>query len=398
MTKKYVRVSCTVCLRTADRIYDPSRVVPDRCTITLRCQGRLFPVDYVSNAQITSLPAPGVEDWYPRNRSFAQGSSTQDVELINTASGSLAQVVLALRLTAAPPDSSLAMLTLKSRQDVPKAFKQFTYNREVSFTSISGADDTSSKKVLRYSTSGTDADIIEVYVNGVKLQQGTLPGEYQVFSGSGSSAAPNSILFNSPVEVAATTQVDVIVSKQQVADTFKLGFIRNIDDDSRNLQEGWNNISHIDRIDETGTNARYYLFTLDLADQQLPVNLILSPVGNVFVYPTANDSVLPPPVAPIEVVPQTAALMLFCRAPYTKVDRYLSTVAQLSDLDENRDYLKLAPSNDDQLLLITKSSLKTIFPPMVPATFNQEKTIQTVSEGQSEQLVVDGSVIVGPDV
>ncbi len=358
----------------------------------------MFPVDYVSNAQITSLPAPGVEDWYPRNKSFEQGTRTQDTELVNTASGSLGQVVLGLRLAAPPPNSSLAMLTLQARQDVPKAFKQFTYQREVSFTSISGADDTTSAKVLRYSTTGVDPDIVEVYINGTKLEMGVLPGQYQVYNGSGSPAAPNSIYFNSPVEVESTTQVDVIVSKFMVANTYKIAFIRNIDDDSRNLNEGWNNVSYVDRIDETGANARYYLFTLDLADSQFPVNLILSPTGNVFVYPTTDDAMLPPPLSPVEVLPQEAVLMLFSRAPYTKVDRYLSTVCQLSDLDETRDYLKLTPSDDGQLMLITKSSLKTIFPPLVPTTFNQEKTIQTVSAGQSEQLVVDGSVIVGPDV
>lgn len=387
--KKYLRFSCTVCKREVDKLVDNSRFVPDKCTITLSCQGRLVPVEYKSDGQITATPEIGVTDWYPRGSTLVQSTPISEPRLIDTSTGSFQQLVLAVKLSADPPSTSTAKLTLQTRAEAPKDFKSYVYRRETEFSTISGVEDGISKKTLKFKVWGTDPDEVSVYLNGVKLQEGTGPSDYQLDDGTPTPPAPsNTIKFNSPILPVGTFQVEVVVSKPQPAITRELTFNRNSDNEARLASGSWENVSHIERISSTGAAERFYLFTYDVkSNPDLTRNTILFPTGSVLVN-TGSSSI---------TASLADCLFLLSRKPYTKVDRYPDISTRLSDLDASRDYLKYVEVNGVLSLMLTETSLFTHFPPSVVYKFNPENTIKVAVAGDEEQLVVDGKLIVGPD-
>lgn len=383
--KKYVRLYCNTCQRTTDKLVDNTRAVPDRCTITLNCQGRLFPAEYRSNGEITAAPEVGITDWYPRGSIVSTGSTIEAVEFIDTATGDLKQVVLGIKLAAAPAGNATATLNLAARSDTPKEYKQYIYRRETEFSTISGVEDGIAQKTLRFKTwDPMDPDIVEVYLNGAKIEEGTDPDQFQVDDGSANPPAPsNTIKFNTPVLPIGTYQVDVIVSKAQIADVYTLDFVRNQEDPNRT--GAWDNVSYVERFNGTAWD-KFYLFTLDLAEDTslLKKDTILYPEGGVFVSGVAT-------------IPLENIVFFLARKPFTKVDRYPDISVPLDTLGPDRDYLKYHLVDGALALQVTDTSLTTFFPPSRLTKFDTEGTLKTAVAGEDEQLVVDGSVIVGPD-
>ena len=383
--KKYVRLLCDTCQRTADRAVDNSRVTPDRCTITLNCQGRLFPVEYRSNGEITTAPKVGTTDWYPRGQTLtsAGASAVRAPNFINTSTGSLKQVVLGVRLPSDPAPTAKATLNLASRAEKPKEYKQYIFRKSTEFSTISGVEDGISKKTLRFTAWGANPDIVEVYLNGAKAELGTAPDQFQVDDGSANPPAPsNTIKFNTPVLPVGTYQIDVIVSKAQASDVYTLEFTRNQEDPNRN--GAWDNVSFVERFNGA-TWDKFFLFTLDLAeDTVLKKDSILFPEGSVFVDGAGS-------------VPLADCVMFLARKPFTKVDRYPDISVPLDTLGPDRDYFKYHLADGELALQVTDTSLQTFFPPSRVSKFDTEGTIKTIVAGNTEQLVVDGSVIVGPD-
>jgi hypothetical protein len=394
--KKYLRLSCSVCKRYADRLVDLTRVVPDRCTITLDCQGRLYPIEYRSDGQITAAPATGVTDWYQRTVSSAASPTLPSIALadqasVATSTGSLGQLVLALATPTMPPFGATAVINFAARNDTPKAFKQFSYVEQIAFTLISGIEDAAAKKNLKFNTyTGSDPDIVEVYVNGAKRTQGLLPENYQVFDGTATSAiTPNTISFNEAVNIPGDVQVDVIVSKLQTSANQQLTFTRNFDS---NIPSGaWGNVSYVERW-VGGTWKKFYLFTCNILDNaNLILNTIIYPVGTV----TARG---PAPSTPlIGSFNLSEASFLLARRPFTQVDRYANILIPLTNLDVDRDFLKYHNVSSIGTLEVTDTSIETIFPPVRLVRFNIETTIKVASVGEDEQIVIDGSLITGPD-
>lgn len=386
--KKYLRLSCTVCKRTVDKLVDNLRALPDRCTITLSCQGRLQPVEYRTDAQIASSPAIGITDWFPRGGVVVTPLTATEPAFIDTSSGQLQQLVLAIKLGAEPPLGSTALLTLQVRADVPKDFKSFIYRRDSEFSAISGVEDGVGQKTLQFRAWGPDPDLVEVYLNGVKLQVGTGPSDYQLDDGTPTPPAPsNTIRFNSPILPNGVFQVEVIVSKSPPVTTRELTFNRN-GDGSRLELGAWENVTRIERFSEVFGSQSFYLFTFDVKNNPvLTRNTIMFPSGLVFV--DTGSEVLQ--------VGLSDCLFLLSRAPHTKVDRYPDININLADLDAARDYLKYATVDGQLALTIAKTALSTSFPPAVVYKFIQEGTIKTPVPGETEQLTVDGTTVVGPD-
>lgn len=374
--KKYLRVACSVCGRSADRLVDNVRFTPDKCSITFRCEGRLFPVEYKSDAGITSVPRVGITDWRPRTTSVVANTGTAEVELIDTSTGDTKQIVLAALLASDPGNSTLT-LTLQKRTNAPKAFRQYVYRSEVSFTSVSGVEAGLSKKVLRYSPT----DTVEVYLNGVKLERGTLSENYEIYDGTPTSAVPpNTIRFNEEIALPGVTQVDVIVAPVVAQETSTLVFKRVVQDESRYGTGAWENIGSVDSL----STSRYYLFYLDLEDAtDLQLNTILIATGSATIG--------------ISQVQLNNIFLLLARKPYTHLDRYTTIVVPLSTLSFERDYFKYVAVDSDNRLLVTSTSLEAIYPPLRPNRFITEKTLKFVVSGSTDQLVVDGNRIVGPD-
>lgn len=375
--KKYLRFQCSVCKRTIDKPVDDSRATIDKCTITLKCQGRLAPVAYLSNAQLTISPSIGVQDWRARG-STETAAAMSSTTFIDTSCGTSQQIVLAIQPPAlqVPGIGSTVTLKLNVRASEPKAFKQFVYRIESSFSTISGVESGLDKKTLRYSS----ADLVEVYVDGVKLEQGTAPENFSIYSGSSSSAVPpNTIRFNSIVALPGITQVDVIVSQASAVTTNVLTFIRNIGDESRLNTGSWENVDSVQTFD----GNIWYLYTLDLSSASaLQLNTILSVAS-----------------ASLDGVQRDLAYLKFmlARKPYTVLDRYTNIAVPLDTLSLDRDYLKYVAVDGIPTLFVTANSTTPVYPIFKVKKFNQERTIKISTPGVSDQVLIDGAVVVGPD-
>jgi hypothetical protein len=381
--KKYVRLYCTVCGRQTDKLVDDSHFSPDKCTITLKCEGRLFPIEYRSNGAIISTPVVGVTDWQQRTTSLTQKSSsstTSDLTFVNTSTGSLKQVVLALQLASEPAVGSTFKIKVNERADTPKSYRQYVYRIEGSFSSISGVEAGLEKKTLRYSST----DTVEVYLNGVKLVNGTSASGFQLYNGSGSNGVPsNTVNFNTPVALSGVTQVDVIVSPAVSTTQVELKFTRASSIESRAGKGAWENVSYVSVFNGAAWQ-KYYLFYLDLANAALKLNTILT----VESTGTLNSTTL---------VSASAIKLLLAHAPYTHIDRHTNIAVPLDSLNFDTQYLKYFVVDGVTVLYVTENSIAPSYPPMVVTKFNVEKTIQIAVAGVTNQVVVDGAVIVGPD-
>jgi hypothetical protein len=378
--KKYLRLYCTTCNRTIDKLVDQTRFTPDKCTITLKCTGRLIPFEYRSDRQIIPTPVSGVVDWRSRFDSTISSQNTSAVTLINSACGTKGQLVVAIRLTADPGSSAKAYITFSQRADAPSDYKQYIYRFDSSFSSISGVESGLDKKTLKYSTT----DTVKVLLNGVELSEGTGSADYQLYDGSStSSVPPNTISFNTAITSSGINQVDVIVSQaSQTTDTV-LTFNRMIDDESRLSTGAYENISSAASFNGI-TWDTYYLFYYDLLNSaDLTLNTILD-ISKV----TLNSS-------QADLTAETA--LLLSAAPYSKLDRYTSIWAPLSNFDFDQKFFKYHVQNNVKVLELAEAAVESVYPPLRFQKFNVEKTIQTALSGVTDQVTVDDSLIVGPD-
>ena len=386
--KKYLRLVCTTCGRTIDKLVDNRHAVPDKCVITLKCQGRLTPLEYRSNSEISVAPAAGLTDWYPRNDVIASEVAPIEEVLINTSTGSTQQLVLALYLPSAPAASASARLNLNVRSDSPKDYQQFVFRFDTTFKTVSGVETSLEKKTLRFTGYGLDPDLVEVYVNGVKAERGTAADQYQINLGTPSTSAipPNMVSFNKSISLSGTTQVDVIVSKVVALATRTLTFQKNANVPARQGTGAWENVESYDRF-IGGVTKRFYLFTCDIKQTaNIDINTILVPSGDVSV-----DGIATP-------VSQTDAYFMLARKPYSMLDRYPDTVVCLDTMSIDRDYLKFHLVGGIATLEIAETSVTSLYPPARLNKFVIEHTIKTPLAGATEQITVDGAVIVGPDI
>jgi hypothetical protein len=382
--KKYLRTICTICKRTTDKPVDNARFTPDGCTITLNCQGRLIPIEYRSNADVATAPRTGLTDWYPRNRQLTTSTALSAAELIDTATGSAKQLVLAVELTSTPASSATAELKLVVQADTPKAYNQYTFRFDNTFTTVSGVETTLEKKTLRFTAYGTDPDMVEVYVNGVFIVQGTGTDQYQIFNGTNSVPA-NLISFNSAVQLSGTTQVDVIVSKAASTQVRSITFNFNTEARrllrSKTITGAWENVDSYTRL-YLGAQRTYYLFTADISGTTaIDINTLMTPTG---VSVSGADA------------PLSSAFLMLARSPYTQVDRYPDTVVRLDSITAP-DYLKFYVSKNVNTLAVTQTASVSLYPPARLHKLSTENTLKTIVQGTTEQVVVDGAVVVGPD-
>ncbi len=89
---------------------------------------------------------------------------------------------------------------------------------------------------------------------------------------------------------------------------------------------------------------------------------------------------------------------MLAREPYSTIDRYPDTSIRLDGLTAERDFLKYHIVEKMGVLQATRTSIATFYPPARLTKFNPELTIKTPLGGETEQLVIDGKIIIGPDV
>ena len=99
-------------------------------------------------------------------------------------------------------------------------------------------------------------------------------------------------------------------------------------------------------------------------------------------------------------IPLGRGAFLLARAPYSILDRYLNLYIPLDGLSIDRDYLKFSLIDKTATLQATKTAIATCYPPfriLPDAKFSAEKTLKRQISGVSNQITIDGSIIVGPD-
>lgn len=363
--KKYLRLTCSLCRRDIDKLVDITHYTPDRCTITQGCEGRLQPLEYRSSAGIAVSPEVGVKDWQPRGTSTIPGTKIiLPPALLNLQTGSKKQIVIGSQ----EDNPNGIVVRLNGKADAPKAYRSYVFRREDAFQNISGVESGLEKKALRFTTSGENPDMVEVYVNGVKREMGTGPNDYQI-------AASNTITFNTTIDEPSITQVDVIVSKDVPTATYALTFKRNKKDESRTGTGAYENVDYVEGMINGDQWVRYYLYTLDLdtISGTIPLNSILVPAQ------------------PSDII------FMLARRPYTQLDRYSTAIVRMNGMSVERDFIKYYAQDDETTARVTVAALDNTFPPLRFTKFTVEKPIASAIPGVAEQLVVDGKVITGPD-
>jgi hypothetical protein len=387
--KRYVTLKCSACAREKDELIDQTHYTPDRCTITLNCEGRLAPIGYTSaGTQTLSVPPTGLENWYPRGSVISSTTPVQADVLYNTSTGEKQQVVLAVYDPGSTiSNSATAVLNLVAEQQTPRDYRQYVYRRSGSITVVNGVEDGAAKKVLRYDITGPTPDVVEVYVDGVKRNLGTGSTEYQLYDGSPGSPVPlNSVLFNSPV-TGVLPQIDVIVTKPATISSIQLTFTRAIDNEGRVGTGAWEGVNRV----STPILGLYSLFYCDFANISstftTDVKLRLNMETPSLVVDSSNSN----------IDPNKAAILLSRSGLFTQLDRQKSTWIQLSDLGSNTNYLVVKLDAGKKNLFVTETSIRDVFPPLTVHRFDAPVLQSTDLTGNDDAAQPDNSIIIGPD-
>lgn len=400
--KKIVNLKCSVCARTRGSLIDLKHYATDKCTITLGCEGRLFPVGYTSvGTANVGVPPTGVTNWFPRAtetlpdgtirpaRYAPTATTIAETSLYDTGTGSKQQLILAISDAAlgfTPSDTSTAVLNLVAEQQQPKDFRQYTYRKSGSFNSVYGVEDGLAKKVLRYDITGANPDVVEVYVNGVKRSAGSGSDQYILYGGTVSSTVPpNSVRFNTML-TGTVTQIDVIVTKAASLSALALAFQRMTDDDSRVGLGAWEGI---DAVKQQISGERFSLFYCDISELgSLTVDVKLS-LGSTGL--AVHDG----PEFPVNAA--AGFLLLSNTKLFTTIDRQRAKRVSLAALIGDTDYLVFTFIDKVRRLLVTENSISDVFPPYAVIRYNAPALITTGLTGNSDAAQLDNFIINGPD-
>lgn len=374
--KSYVQLKCSVCQRTKDQLINVTRYQPDRCTITLACEGRLSPVGYVSNgSSILGVPPTGLTNWYQRGTQLISSSALNAEMLLDTSCGAKQQLVLAVK----NQDTGPCVLELEAETQTAQDYRQYTFRRSGAFTVINGVEDGTGRKVLRYDITGATPDTVEVYVNGIRRTRGAGAEQFELYDGTpGSVVPPNTVLFNTQV-TGSNVQVDIIVRKAASTSTISLNLDPVIDDDARVGLGSWEGVDYIQLIPSAD---EWHLFYLDFSEIVQPANDVRLKLKSV----TVNSSTMPA---------QDVALLL-SRAPHTQVDRERSVLVPFDALSSG-GYLVVKLNGTVKSLMVTQSSTRELFPPMRVQRHNANSTIRAGLTGSDQAIALDNTIIIGPD-
>lgn len=356
--KNYVTLKCSVCTRQKDELVDLTHYTPDRCTITLACEGRLTVVGHTSEGStLLSVPPAGLTNWYPRGSTVAVGTALATDALYDTSTGAYGQLVVAVSVAALgydPGPASTMTIGLLAEQQVARDYRQYTYRRTGAVSVINGVEDATTKKVLRYTLVGPTPDQVEVYVNGVKRTAGVGADQYQLYDGTVGSPVPvNSVLFGAPV--TGTSQIDVVVTKAVAPSALTLTFTRAVSDEARVGTGAWEGVGLV-RSPAVGDRALFYCdFSEIAATLPLDVKLRLDPAAP----PAVRDT----PVSAPTTLPVSQLSLLLSRAKvHTTIDRLLAVWVPLAAL--GTEYLVTKLLDGTRALLVTERAVASLFPPL----------------------------------
>lgn len=384
--KRYISLKCNTCARQKDELVDLVHYTPDRCTITLNCEGRLLPIGFTSDGStILDVPPAGVSNWYPRGTALSNTKAVSTDVLYDTSTGQKQQVILAVsnnELGYTPSSDAKIFVKLFAEQQTAKDYRQYTYRRNVPFTIINGVEDNQAKKVLRYSIVGANPDQVEVYLNGVKKTRSV---DYDLYDGTVNSAVPpNSVLFLSTI-TGSSTQVDIIVTKASAISEVQLAFIKTIDDESRVNLGAWEGVNMV----TSPSIGDWSLFYCDFSE--------VSSTFTIDVKLTFNEATIVNTIGGSEFPVPLSAVLLSRTKLFTQLDRQRAKCIPLNELNGNNHYMIVKSINGVRSLLITEAAAIDLFPVLDVVRFDAHTLQKTNLTGNADAAELDNELIIGPD-
>jgi len=268
-------------------------------------------------------------------------------------------------------------VTFTTEQQTPNDYRQYTYRRSSSFTTVNGVEDAQAKKVLRYTT----ADQVDVYLNGVKREAGV---DYLLCDGTSTSAAPsNTVLFTFTV-TGSSNQVDVIVSQAASTSTVDIAFSRMVDNEARVGLGAWEGIDSV-TSPVHGTWALFYFDFSTNTSLKTDVKMLFS-----------SMELRNTPADPWIEVPR-ACILLSRTAVHTQVDRQRAKWIPILNLITNTEYLVIKLVNNERTLMVTESSAVDVFPVLDVVRLRVPTLMTTNLTGDSSAEELDNQIITGPD-
>ena len=380
----YFSYQCSVCRRTKDILRDDKRVIPNHCSITKGCEGRLFKTGEKSIPDIVTPGAQGLTDWYPRGQKPITTETKDVLSPIDLSCSNNGAIVLALYQSdaeAANRTDLVVRFTQRRTEDVK--YIQYLF-RTVSQTSMISGRDTSGKN-LRFDQLAIDEGRVFVRVNGVARFQGMDPDEIVL--------TPNTVAFNTPVAGNSTIDVSVYTEKNTLSRDVE--FTQNASGAA--ISSAWNNVKWVKEYD-LQTNAhrsnKWWIYTSNsISSISSGSSVRLDGVFEI-------DSVTP---VAVEADLENVRFML-ASPPYENVDRYMGFTVEANQL--STDFSISVTKEASTKMAADHNAFAEIFPPfqfisslinadssyLMPDSFTTDTAIPT----DSAAVKLSGTKVLGP--
>ena len=377
--KKYVLLRCDTCAREKTEALDLTHVKPDKCTITLACLGRLYPVQNVSsNTKKTSQTVQGLSNWQSRFNVQHNAVQLEQDSFYITNNGESNYLILAVPEQFSFPiaDTATVKMVLSGAKE-QREFNQYTYTKDTVFSIINGVESGVAKKVLKYSA----ANEVQVYLNGVKQ----IPGvNYLLYNSSSTDVPPNSVKFISELS-SNINEIVIVVSSGAVLNDVEIVFNRTINDESI-LNNPWNNVRSIESP-SIQTNSIFYC-DFNAVSASLKAN-------TKFLFKSMS---LTNSASSVSTPFTTASFLFSSNDNFLWTDRKLSVHVPVQNCTDSLNYLYVQSINSIKKMTVTKNSIKNLFPIPKIKTFTVENRVISNLQTNKDSGTVQNNDIIGPDL
>jgi hypothetical protein len=375
----YVTYQCSVCRRKKDLPKDDLRALPNQCTITKGCQGKLFSVGETAFPTATQ-PVFGLVDWYPRGQlqeSLPIIPGEQTILLSTSAAGA---VTMAVHMSDADHAANTTLnLNISQLRVEDVASTEYFYVLGSAATMVSGQD--ANAKTMRFDQAAINDGRVFVIVNGVAK-----------FPGIDLTLSVDKITFNSALP--AGTAIDVSVYQQATTIDRVLTFTANSTKEPLIAGGSWSNVSWLETYQQYSVGAsipdtmKWWIYTCSsfgdvTTSARIKITGLYNASGSKLLFP---------------------ATFLLASTPYEAVDRYLNFSVDISKL--SADYAMMVVANTVSELAADIGALVEVYPPFqifrspapssssltLPDTFTTSGAIPT----DSPLIRLSGKKILGP--
>lgn len=374
MSTKYVSYQCTVCRQSKDIVEDSYRVLPNLCTITPGCSGRLLFVGEKSQSDVLSPSSKLVNS--PNDR-MLNPIPLEKQESISLSTSSFGSLTIAVKWSTTALQSIKLKLIQRKAYDIP--YQQYIFRTVGSTTSITPSTKDVSGKFLRFDAAAISEKRVQVIVNGVTRDQGSLPNQVVL--------AANTVTFNTAVPAAST--VSVIVFSEQTTIERILNFDLNSVKMNTDIRFGaWSNIGKASlRPSDFPNEEDWFLYSCTfLTDISYSTKSRIDSVLNLAGDPVISGSNL------------SNVRFLLAQPPYSRLDRIYNFVVGVDKL--STDYNLLSSSSGFVELSTPKDNLTEIYPPIEiknsRSHFIVADTYESVSSTATADQNLVSSKIIGP--